>query len=80
MSLLQTVNKKRYNIINSNNNNSNYQHKMKRSTTPAIKEKTFMVKSNANLKVASQLKIFNKDVKKTLYSKISSTNQQNSAL
>lgn len=53
---------------------------MKRSVTPAIKEKTSMVKSNANLKVSSQLKIVNKDVKKTLYSKISSTNPQNSML
>ena len=53
---------------------------MKRSTTPAIKEKMSMVKSNANLKVASQLKIVSKDVKKTLYSKILSNNQQNSTL
>jgi hypothetical protein len=53
---------------------------MKRSTTPAIKEKTSMIKPNVNIKPTSQLKIVNKDVKKTLYSKISSTNQQNSTL
>jgi len=53
---------------------------MKRSTTPALKEKTSLVKSNANLKVVSQLKIVNKDAKKSVYSKIISTNQQNSLL
>ena len=53
---------------------------MKRSTTPAIKEKTSMVKSNANLKVVSQLRIVSKDEKKIAWSKIASTNQQGSTL
>jgi hypothetical protein len=32
---------------------------MKRSTTPALKERNSLVKSTAHLKVASQLKIYN---------------------
>lgn len=34
--------------------------KMKRSTTPALRDKGITVKSQANLKLPSQLKILNK--------------------
>lgn len=53
---------------------------MKRSTTPAIKERTSMVKSTANLKLNNQIKILNKDPKKTTNSRLIPSNQQNSVL
>jgi hypothetical protein len=52
---------------------------MKRSTTPAIKDKPLILKSTAHLKITPQLKIVTKDSKKNLYSKIITT-QPNTAL
>lgn len=48
---------------------------MKRSTTPANLQKTSVVKSSAQLKVTNQLKLTNKDVKKTVYSRMHNQNQ-----
>lgn len=48
---------------------------MKRSTTPANLQKTSVVRSSAQLKAANQLKLTNKDVKKTVYSRMHHQNQ-----
>lgn len=53
---------------------------MKRSTTPVVREKSLLVKSQANLKLPSQLKILNKEVKKNIISKNISNNQQTSTI
>lgn len=53
---------------------------MKRSTTPAVREKPLLVKSQANLKLPSQLKILNKEVKKNIIAKNLSNIQQNSTV
>ena len=53
---------------------------MKRSTTPLVREKSLIVKSQANLKLPSQLKILNKEVKKNIISKNLSNNQQTSTI
>lgn len=53
---------------------------MKRSTTPVVREKSLLVKSQANLKLPSQLKILNKEVKKNIISKNLSNNQQTSTI
>lgn len=53
---------------------------MKRSTTPVVREKSLIVKSQANLKLPSQLKILNKEVKKNIISKNLSNNQQTSTI
>lgn len=53
---------------------------MKRSTTPAVKDKPLSVKSQANLKLPSQLKILNKELKKNIITKNLSSIQSNSTI